>query len=183
MTPERPAVAPGLSVPVAADATALAAMAQRSFIATFGADRYPPADLAAFLDGAMGTATYVRQIADPAYALRIARNREGAIIGFIKLGPNDLPMPAGEPPLATTIELHQLYLLAEAQGTGIANEMMVWADTEARARGAVAIYLSVFIENIRAQRFYARHGYVEIGRNPFMVGNVVDDDRVWRKWL
>ncbi len=172
-----------LEMPTLADAAEISSVAQASFREAFAAVAYPPADLAAFLASAMGPATYARQIADPDYGFRIARNAAGAITGFAKTGPNDLPMPAGEPPLAKTRELHQLYLLPQAKGTGIADAMMAWVEEEARARGAVALYLSVYIDNIRAQRFYARHGFVEIGKNPFQVGTVIDDDRVWKKAL
>lgn len=172
-----------LEVPVLADADEISSVAQASFREAFAAVAYPPADLAAFLDSAMGVATYARQIADPDYGFRIARNVAGAIFGFAKTGPNDLPMPAGEPPLGRTRELHQLYLLPEAKGTGVADAMMAWVEEEARAHGAVALYLSVYIDNIRARRFYTRHGFVEIGKNPFQVGTVIDDDRVWKKVL
>jgi diamine N-acetyltransferase len=172
-----------LEIPILADAAEISSVAQASFLDAFAAVAYPPADLAAFLESAMGAATYARQIADPGYGFRIARNAAGAITGLAKTGPNDLPMPAGEPPLGLTRELHQLYLLPEAKGTGIADAMMAWVEEEARARGAVALYLSVYINNLRAQRFYARHGYGEIGKNPFQVGSVVDDDRVWKKAL
>ncbi len=172
-----------LDIPTLADAAEISAVAQTSFREAFAAVAYPPADLAAFLDSAMGAATYARQIADPDYGFRIARNAAGAITGFAKTGPNDLPMPAGEPPLAITRELHQLYLLPEAKGTGVADAMMAWVEDEARSHGAVALYLSVYIDNHRARRFYARHGYAEIGKNPFQVGNVIDDDRVWKKGL
>jgi diamine N-acetyltransferase len=176
-------VAFALEAPRVEDAAALSACAQAIFRETFSYMNYPPSDLDAFLDSAMGVAAYAVQIADPAYALRVARDPGGGMVGFVKAGPNDLPMPDGEPPRERTYELHQLYLTDAAKGSGIADRMMAFVDAEARARGAEALYLSVFIENIRAQRFYARHGYVEIGRNPFPVGTVIDDDRVWRKWL
>lgn len=169
-----------LEIPTPADAEDVSVMVQTSFRHAFADQNYPPADLAVFLDQAMGAATYARQIADPDYALRIARDAAGSIIGVIKMGPNDLPMPAGEPDRDQTRELHQLYLLDAAKGRGIADLMIQWGIAEARARGAVAVYLSVFVENTRAQRFYARHGFVEIGKNPFHVGTVVDDDRVWK---
>lgn len=169
--------------PSVADAPAISAVAQESFRRTFHFKSYPADDLAAFLDGAMGVARYAAQLADPAYAIRVAQRTDGGLAGFIKGGPNELPMPSGEPPIAETWELHQLYLLPAAQGTGIADAMMDWLYDEARTRGAQALYLSVYVENLRAQRFYARHGFVEIGRNPFPVGNTIDDDRVWRKWL
>ncbi|MFM6852735.1 MAG: N-acetyltransferase family protein [Sphingopyxis sp.] len=169
-----------ICAPMVADAPALAAMAQAAFRATFAHMPYPPHELTAFLDEAMGPARYAAQIADPAYALRVARDGDGAIVGFIKMGPNDLPMPDGEPSLDQTRELHQLYLLDSAKGSGVAQRLMAWGMDEARGHGARALYLSVFSENIRAQRFYARHGFVEIGKNPFRVGSTVDDDRVWK---
>lgn len=172
-----------LAVPRIADAAAISAVAQESFRRTFHYKAYPADDLAAFLDDAMGESRYAAQLADPAYAVRVVRRADGGLAGFIKGGPNQLPMPDGEPPLTETWELHQLYLLPEAQGTGIADAMIDWIDAEARARGASALYLSVYVGNDRAKRFYARHGFREIGRNPFPVGNTIDDDRVWRKWL
>ncbi len=172
-----------LEIPALADAEEISAVAQASFRAAFADVSYPPADLAHFLDSAMGSTAYARQMADSRYALRIARNHGGAMTGLIKTGPNDLPMPAGQPPVELTRELHQLYLLDEAKGRGIADAMMAWAEADAQERGAVALYLSVYIDNSRAQRFYARHGYREIGKNPFRVGTVIDDDRVWKKPL
>ena len=35
------------------------------------------------------------------------------------------------------------------------------------------------VENIRAQRFYARYGFREVGRYEFRVGDQIDDDRIW----
>jgi ribosomal protein S18 acetylase RimI-like enzyme len=172
-----------LDTPDVAEAGAVSAVAQASFRATFSFMNYPPADLAAFLDSAMGETRYAAQIADPAYALRVARDASGAVTGFIKAGPNDLPLAAMDDDRATTWELHQLYLLEAAQGSGVANAMMAWLEGEARTRGYRALYLSVYVDNHRAKRFYARHGFVEVGKNPFQVGDTVDDDRVWRKPL
>ncbi len=172
-----------LEIPSAKDAAALSSCAQAIFCDTFAHMGYPPDDLAAFLERAMGIDAYAGQIADPAYAIRIVRDVDGAIIGFVKGGPNDLPQPDGDPERARTWELHQLYLDKRAQGSGVANAMMACVEAEARARGAAALYLSVWVGNERAKRFYARHGFVEVGKNPFHVGTVVDDDRVWRKWL
>lgn len=168
--------------PQLGDAAALAAMAQASFCDTFSYRNYPPDDLAGFLATAMGPERYAAQIADPAYALRIARNLSNEIIGFIKMGPNDLPLVEGDHPDAVR-ELHQLYLLPAAKGTGMADFLMNWGVDWARLEGARCLYLSVYCENIRAQKFYARHGFVEVGKNPFWVGNVCDDDRIWRRPL
>ncbi|MEQ1687692.1 MAG: GNAT family N-acetyltransferase, partial [Sphingopyxis sp.] len=147
-----------VETPSTDDAAALSALAQTSFCNAFADRHYPPHDLAQFLSEAMGAARYDAQMADSDYALRIARGGDGAIIGFIKMGPNELPMPAGEPDGAMTRELHQLYLAEAAKGSGVADALMTWGLDEARARGAAALYLSVFVENHRAKAFYARHG-------------------------
>jgi diamine N-acetyltransferase len=163
--------------PTADDAAALSAMAEQAFTATF-AHLYPPADLAVFLHDWMPVAKVTAQIVDPAYTIRLARDADG-IIGYLKLGPIDFALPGGQPGDAA-IELHHLYVLARGQGSGVAQALMDWALAEARARGARHIYLSVFVDNYRAQRFYTRHGFYEVGKNIFMVGTVADDDRIWR---
>jgi ribosomal protein S18 acetylase RimI-like enzyme len=68
-------------------------------------------------------------------------------------------------------------------GRGVAEELMDWAIDAARADGAPEIYLTVFDHNVRAKRFYTRHGFSEVGHCTFRLGDRVDDDRVWRKPL
>ena len=159
------------------NASELSAFAVDAFVATFG-HIYAPEDLAAFLAEWNTPALLEAQLADPIFAFAIMRTG-GAIAGFAKLGPIDFALPAGHP-VDGAIELHQLYLSESAKGTGIADTLMRWAIDEARARGNAILYLSVFTENPRAQAFYRRYGFVDIGRNAFRVGNHIDEDRIWR---
>ncbi len=163
--------------PGAEVASELSAFAVDAFVATFG-HIYAPQDLAAFLAEWNTPALLHQQLIDPAFAFALVR-AEGGIVGFAKLGPIDFDLPDGHP-AEGAIELHQLYLAESAKGTGIADTLMHWAIDEARARGNAILYLSVFTENPRAQAFYRRYGFVDIGRNPFRVGNHVDEDRIWR---
>ena len=155
------------------DGAALGAMARQSFVDTFGT-LYKPEDLAAFLEGTFGPNGLPAQIGNPRYAIRIAEDG-GQIAGFAKIGPVDFPGDWD----AETVELHQLYLLKPWHGTGVAGELMEWVLATARARGFKRIVLSVFVDNHRAQRFYARYGFREIGKYEFRVGDHVDDDRIW----
>jgi diamine N-acetyltransferase len=155
------------------DGDALAAMAASSFIDTF-AHLYRPEDLTAFLASAFGPEGLPAQIADPAYRIRVACDGE-RIVGYAKIGANTLPAPAP----ADAAELKQLYVLSDWKGAGVAKALMDWAIESARETGATTMVLSVFSENVRAQRFYARYGFKEIGRNEFRVGDQIDDDRIW----
>jgi len=104
---------------------------------------------------------------------------DGQAVAYAKLGPPSLPFePRGNP-----IELRQIYVLKPWQGKGAAAEMMDWVLGEARRRGADELYLSVFTDNHRARRFYARYGFEEIGPYAFMVGSHADEDIVMRLGL
>jgi ribosomal protein S18 acetylase RimI-like enzyme len=164
--------------PAASAAPALSAFAVEAFVATFG-HIYAPEDLAAFLADWNTPSVLAAQLADPAFAVALLRDEQSAISGFAKLGPVDFTLPAGQS-ADGAIELHQLYLAESAKGSGVADALMRWAIAEARARGHRLLYLSVFTENARAQAFYRRYGFGDVGRNPFRVGNHIDEDRIWR---
>ena len=159
---------------VPADGPALAGMARRCFTDTFGT-LYRPADLAAFLESAFGDEGLPGQLGDPDYHVRLATDGE-AIVGYAKLGPVGFPgdWPAG------AIELHQLYVLAAYQGDGVAPALMEWTLASAREEGRSELILSVFVDNHRAKRFYARYGFADIGRYDFPVGDTIDEDRLMR---
>ena len=71
-------------------------------------------------------------------------------------------------------------MLKPWQGAGLAAQLMAWTLEEARARAAEEIYLSVFVDNARARRFYERYGFEYVGRYAFMVGSHADDDLIMR---
>jgi ribosomal protein S18 acetylase RimI-like enzyme len=156
------------------DGPALAAMARRSFTETFGT-LYSQSDLAAFLDEAFGPNGLPAQLSDPNFAVRLALD-DGEIIGFVKMGP--VTFPGEWRPDA--IELYQFYVLAPWQGQGVAQTLMDWSLDHARSHGAKEVILSVYVDNHRAQRFYERYGFSEIGRYAFRVGETIDDDRIMR---
>ena len=82
-----------------------------------------------------------------------------------------------------TAELRQLYVLQPWHGTEVARTLMEWVLAEARARGAEQIFLSVFIDNHRARRFYERYGFEAVGTYAFMVGTHADEDIIMRAVL
>jgi RimJ/RimL family protein N-acetyltransferase len=51
---------------------------------------------------------------------------------------------------------------------------------EARRRGALDLYLTVYVDNHRARRFYEGYGFEFVGPYTFMVGNHADEDHIMR---
>jgi ribosomal protein S18 acetylase RimI-like enzyme len=160
-----------------ADGAMLGGIARATFIDTFGT-LYRLEDLATFL--AQGSdAAYAAELANPDIEVRFAETG-GVPIGFCKI--SSLKLPAPDPARGAT-ELRQLYIYKPWQGLGIADVLTRWAMDRARARGATEIWLSVFTENVKARRFYARHGFVEICPYHFMVGDQADEDILCRAML
>ena len=92
---------------------------------------------------------------------------ETAPLGFYVLKRADCPTGAPSP----AFELKQIYLMAEAYGTGLGKALFDDAVREAKNRDANSLWLSVSDKNHRAQRFYEKLGFVPSGRGPdFHVG-------------
>lgn len=153
------------------DAAVLAELGAATFVETFG-HLYRREDLNAFL-GIHTPESWAAELADPGYAVTIGE-ADGEAVAYAKLGPARLPFT----PPDGAIELRQFYVRAPHHGSGVAATMMAWVLDQASARGAKALYLSVFVDNSRARRFYERHGFTRIGSYAFMVGEQADEDDV-----
>lgn len=156
-----------------ADAAAIAGLARETFTETFG-HLYSPENLAAFLTSHTPS-DWARVLAVPGVAVRVIEV-DGALIGYARVGPPTLPIE----PRGRAVELRQFYLLKPWHGGGHAQTLMDWVIATARASGADELFLSVFVDNVRAQRFYARYGFEDVGRYAFMVGSHEDEDRLMR---
>ena len=159
------------------DAPILSRLGAETFTATFG-HLYEPSDLALFLVN-HDEANWRQELADPEFAVLLAEDERGQPVGYAKVGPPHLPFE----PRGVAVELRQFYLLEPFQGRGLADQMMQWVIDEAERRGGDDLYLSVFIDNHRARKFYERWGFVAEGRYAFMVGSHADEDVVMRRPL
>jgi ribosomal protein S18 acetylase RimI-like enzyme len=155
------------------DAAIMAAIGRETFVETFG-PLYAPEDLAAFLLN-HSEEKWRAELADPGFSVRLGES-DGLAAAYAKIGPPSLPIDLDRP----TAELCQFYIRKPWQGAGLAAPMMEWVLAEARARGAAAVQLSVFTENVRARRFYERYGFDYVGEYHFMVGDHADDDLIMR---
>jgi ribosomal protein S18 acetylase RimI-like enzyme len=162
------------------DAPDLADLGSKAFCAAF-AHLYRAEDLEAFLTASHSPAKTAAEIADPAMRIQLALDEDGALLGFCKL-----VLACGWPEHAradSAIELKQLYTDPALTGRGTGAALMDWALAETAARGADEIQLSVWSENLGAQRFYARYGFTKMADIHFMVGNQRDEEFLFAKLL
>ena len=159
-----------------ADAATLASLGARTFTDTFG-HLYDPDDLDLFLQS-HAKEHWAAELCDPEFAVLLVEV-SGEAVGYAKVGPPHLPFE----PRGTAVELRQFYLVKAWQGHGLADEMMAWVIDQAEQQDGNDLYLSVFVDNHRARRFYERWGFIAEGRYAFMVGSHADEDIVMRRPL
>lgn len=169
---------PGLRRAGIADAAAVRALFCRSYADTFG-HSYKPGVMERWFEEVCPLERFEEECSGEDFALFLSEDASGRLLGYCTLGPYDI-----EP---ETVKrwwvLRQLYLDPGSKGTGLGQRLLDRGIAEARARGYKELYLTVWIENHRARRFYERNGFIEVGRYEFVVGDQVDDDRILRLTL
>jgi GNAT superfamily N-acetyltransferase len=146
----------------------LARLGARTFYDTFACDNTAE-DMAAYLADSFSPRKQAEELADPLTVFLIAEIDEEAA-GYAKL-------QAAEPSDCITgpspIELVRLYALKDWIGHGIGATLMQACLDEAGRRGYQTMWLGVWERNLRAQAFYRKWGFVEVGTHIFQLG----DDR------
>ena len=135
--------------------------------------------IAAFIAANLSEEKFADYLADPARDLLLVEV-DGDVVGYSMLVAADPADPdvARVVTLRPTVELSKVYLLAEAHGTGASAELMRQSIAVAVARGAASVWLGVNQLNARANRFYEKNGFVNVGVKHFLVGDKLEDDFV-----
>ncbi|KRE31770.1 acetyltransferase [Mycobacterium sp. Soil538] len=172
----------GLSLQIgAADAarvTELADVAARTFPLACPPS-CTPADVAAFIAENLTPARFGAYLDDPDRTVLTA-TRGDRIIGYAMMirGVPDDPDVAAAVALRPAVELSKMYVLPDAHGAGVSTALMSAALQHARARAAASVWLGVNQKNVRAQRFYTKHGFTVTGTKTFRLGTHLEADYV-----
>ncbi|MEU3452708.1 GNAT family N-acetyltransferase [Micromonospora sp. NPDC006766] len=138
-----------------ADLMAVGALHHRSRAAAYSSF-LPPEALATPTPEAMGRYWVERWGWERTDHRAIVAERDGRLVGFSYLGPDD----AGEP---DTGLLNAIHLEPDERGRGTGRALMVDALAAMRARGWSRAVLWVLRENEAARRFYERGGWTATG--------------------
>jgi diamine N-acetyltransferase len=139
------------------DAAALSAFAAATFYATYAAVNTVE-NMAAYMDAAFGTARQCAEIEDRVGFVLLAVEEE-EIVGYAHIAPGH-----------GALEVKRFYVAATRHGQGVAQMLMDAVVRSAGARGAEALWLSVWERNPRAIAFYRTVGFVETGVTTFQFG-------------
>lgn len=150
----------------AEDAAALASLAEQTFRDAFGADN-DPGDMDDYCQEAFSPDLQRAQILDARLDTIVACDEQGTLTAYAQLRPG--APAAGEAP--DPIELWRFYVAATHHGRGLAHQLMTSALDAAAARGAKTMWLGVWERNFRAQKFYRKFGFADIGTHTFVLGH------------
>jgi ribosomal protein S18 acetylase RimI-like enzyme len=163
---------------VVADLPELADVAARTFPLAC-----PPSvtaeNIAAFIDENLSEPRFRDYVADPDRVVLAAR-MAGRMVGYVMLirGVPDDDDVQRAVTLRPALELSKMYVLPDSHGAGVSAALMTAALNSATELNAAAVWLGVNQQNGRAQRFYAKHGFVISGTKTFRLGAGVENDYV-----
>ena len=148
------------------DANLLAELGSRTFSETFAVDNTPE-NMAEYLAIAFNSAQQSAELSEPNTLFKIAET-DGVAVGYSMLR-------SGTPPKeitgGRTIELVRLYVSIESLGTGVGAALMKDCIDESLRRRFDTLWLGVWENNFRAQAFYRKWGFVEVGTHIFHLGD------------
>ena len=155
------------------EASLLADLGARTFYETFAMDNTTE-DMAAYLAASFSPALQAQEITDPNITLLVAEI-DGIAAGYAKLELSGHPSCITGP---NPVELSRLYVSREFIGSGVGAALMESCISEAKRAGSTTMWLGVWEKNERAQAFYKRWGFKEIGEHTFLLGTDAQRDLI-----
>ncbi|MBY4108864.1 GNAT family N-acetyltransferase [Rhodococcus sp. 06-1460-1B] len=144
-----------------------------------------PGDIETFISNVLSAKHFETYIADPNRTVLLDESAEAQVLGYAMLvfgTPTDSGIRSAlshEP----TVEISKLYVRPTEHGGGVAARLMTSALDSARRHGCGGAWLGVNQQNVRAQKFYAKHGFEVAGTKTFVVGDRTHDDYVMQVQL
>jgi len=138
-----------------------------------------PASIESFIATNLSVDSFTAYLSDPARLLFVGEV-DGVASGYTMVvfgEPGDADVAASVT-ARPTAELSKCYALPSAHGTGLAAALVTASVQAARDRGARSVWLGVNQQNARANRFYEKQGFVQVGTKRFLVGERYEDDFV-----
>lgn len=160
------------------DQATLTAFGHHTFAETFARDNDSD-DMAAYLATAFSVESQRAELSDPE-TWTLLGEIDGTLVAYAQVTRSGVPECVTGP---SPVELVRFYVDAAWHGQGLAAPLMTMALDRCAARGARTVWLGVWERNHRARRFYAKHGFVDVGSHAFLLGRDRQTDRVMSRAL
>lgn len=158
------------------DAELLAELGARTFAETF-AEENTSEDMAAYTAASFSPERLTAELTDPLSIFFVAEV-EGSAAGYAKMHSGETAEGVeGQQP----IELVRLYVARAWLGRGVGPALMRRCVDEARDMGFQTIWLGVWERNHRAQAFYRKWEFYEVGEHIFQLGSDPQRDIVMQR--
>jgi len=163
-----------------ADADALSAIAKQTFFDTFK-DTCSQTDMQEFLQEYFNEVQVAKELNDEDDLYYFAEINSQPV-GYIRFMEDYKSFPLMQQWRA--MELKRIYVLKEFQGAGIAQKLMDFMLDFSVQHNYKVIWLGVWENNLRAQKFYEKYGFVNSGHtHDFPIGNTAQTDFWFWKFL
>ncbi len=172
-TPASPDSTLAFRIATPADAARISVFARRLFEEEFGPNNTAH-DMAMYLPNAFSEDRQTTELSDPSRRYLLGEHDgELAAYTLLRVGSTDSAVDGPNP-----VEIERFYVDAPWQGRGEAQRMMQQVMALARQLGGETLWLGVWERNARAIRFYEKHGFVDVGSHPYLLGTDWQTDRV-----
>ena len=155
------------------DAAQLAAFAEHAFRDAFAADN-SARDMDAYCAASFSVTALESALHDASSDTLVCVDAGDRIVAYAQLRPGE-PKGVERRP---AWELSRFYVDRSHHGRGVAQNLMTAVIATARARHARTLWLGVWEHNLKAQAFYRKCGFVDVGSQLFVLGTDVQTDRV-----
>lgn len=163
------------------DAACLSALATQVFLDTYATQGVRP-DLAQEAKDQYAEPVFAQRLALPDVEMFVAVAEGGGLVGFVDVQHGRAcPVPAW-----AGSEVLRLYVLRAFQGRGLGRALLQRAEQAARGapvQPAGALWLTAWVGNGRALRFYPRAGFRDVGRTTYVIHGVGYENVVFAKTL
>lgn len=155
------------------DIPAMRTVAISSYSDTFSASNTPE-NMEAFFNSSYSLAALEKEFHEPNSCIYLAWAAD-QLVGFVRVRECDeVKGLLGD----NTLEIQRLYVLTSAQGKSVGRLLMEAALAHASQKKYEWIWLGVWEQNVKAQRFYEAWGFEKFSEHTFWMG---DDPQV--DWL
>lgn len=165
-----------IRVGTASDARALSLLAAETFCDSF-AHLYRPTDLKVFLESNYSEQIQLNELERPDYKTLLLVHNEN-FMGFcmIRFGSREEHIKGPDP----VAEILRFYISKSYIGRGVAKILMDRAMEILQEYKTSVVWLGVWENNQRAQKFYKKYGFQDVGYHDFVIGTTVDRDLLFQ---